>query len=130
MKRSCFINSGFTLLEVLVALMIFGVIAASLTPMFATHAKFNSQAEIRSGAIAAAQEVLDNVRLQDPATLPLTGTSSIQNVEAGDRTYQVTVSYCSNSAYCLTSASRHLKVDVSYRGQEMYEVETVYTQLR
>jgi prepilin-type N-terminal cleavage/methylation domain-containing protein len=124
------LERAFTLLEVLVSLLIFSVVSSSLSAVFINHLKQNSRGEIRSGAIAVAQQVLDDARSQDPASLPSTGSSSAQTISGGQRNYQVVQHYCLNSAYCPTTNTRHIKVEVSYLGTIIYAVETVYTQLR
>lgn len=121
---------AFTLLEVLVSLLIFSVVSSSLSAVFINHLKQNSKGEIRSGAIAVAQQVLDDARSQDPASLPASGSSSVQTISGGSRNYQVVQHYCLNAAFCPTTNTRHIKVEVSYLGTIIYAVETVYTQLR
>ena len=122
-------SSGFTLLEVLIALTLFALVSAAMAPAFLGHFQRNTGAEIRSGAFAAAQQVLEELRLVDPGSLPGTGSSSPQNIVAGKKTYQVTTTYCTQSIYC-TPRSRHLFIGVSHHGSQIYSVETVYARLR
>lgn len=123
-------QAGFTLLEVLVSMVIMGVVLASMVPAFLSHVKVNTRTEVRSGAIAAAQQILDDMRSQDPATFPSTGSDPIEVVDAGSRSYDVTVSYCTNATYCPSDETKHIRVEVEYMGEMVYAVETVFTQLQ
>lgn len=120
---------GLTLVEALVAMAIMGIVLAGVTPLFMTYLNANTLNEERSGAMAAAQQVLERLRAQDPADLPSSGTSAAQALTIGGRTYQATTRYCVTAAYCDT-ASRHVVVEVTYRGTRIFQAETVFTQLR
>lgn len=120
---------GFTLVEVLIALAITGVVLLFLLPTFFTYMDANTRNEVRTGGIAAAQQVVETVRRMDPETLPNTGNSGIQVVQVGDRNFEAITRYCATPSYC-TPSSRHLTIEVSHGGELIYTVETVYTQLR
>ena len=122
-------SSGFTLMEILFALALFGLCSSALFPAFIEHIRFNNFSEVRSASYAAAQVVLDELRLQDPALMPESGTLDPVAVPIGSRTFSVTVSYCEDETYC-AAETRHLTVRVAYRNEQIYEVETVYTRLR
>ena len=121
---------GFTLLEVLVAMMLFSAVSIGLAKGFILQLKSNSNSEIRSQAIQAAQVVLDRMRTQDPATFPTSGQGASESVAVAGRNYTVSVRYCVKAAFCPTSTTRHLRATVNYRGAKRYEVDTVFTQLR
>jgi prepilin-type N-terminal cleavage/methylation domain-containing protein len=120
---------GFTLIEVLVSLGLFSIITAGVTSTFINHLQYNSVAGYRTGAINAAQQQLDNLRKDDPVTMPTTGVTTATTT-IGGRAFSVVTRYCSNATYCASASQRHLKVEVSYRGTLLYAVETVYTKLR
>ncbi|RMF93695.1 MAG: type II secretion system protein [Nitrospinota bacterium] len=120
-------EKGFTLIEVLIALAILSIAMASIAPVFLSNFAFNNRNELRTGAVAAARQVLDGLRLQNPANLPLSGSTS-QEVIAGDKTYTVITKYCLIATYC-QSGSRHIRVEVQFHGQKLYTADTVYTQL-
>lgn len=122
-------DAGFTLLEVLVAMSIFALFSALISPIYVTHMKHNYMAERKAGAMEAAQLVLDELRLLDPGTLPSSGASAPQTVNAGEFSYTVVRNYCPHPAYC-TTRTRDIRLDVNYKGQKLYEVETVFTRLR
>ena len=120
---------GFTILELLIALGIFSIVSSAMAPAFIGYLKFNTASEIRSEASSAAQQTLDELRVFDPATMPSSGSDPVLALTVGLRQYDVTVSYCVNATYC-TAASRHIQVEVAYSGKTVYQVETVYTQLK
>lgn len=122
-------SRGFTLVEAAFALAILGVALTALLPTFINFLDANSLSEERSNSVAAAQRVMEELRQLDPGTLPSSGSSPIQSVTIGNHEYEVRTYYCRNSSYC-SSASRHIVLEVSYGGQTIYTVESVYTRLR
>lgn len=123
-------QKGFSLLEVLVSMGIFSIGALALAQAFSTQLNFNTTSERKSGAMIAAQRVLDELRVSDPVSLPSSGTSSPQTVTVGGRNYSVTVSYCEATPYCTSGNIRVLKAEVEFQNRSVYTVETIYAQLR
>jgi general secretion pathway protein I len=130
MKRELKTERGFTLLEVLVSIVIFTVAALGMAKAFTDHLTTNTLNERRSEAISAAQQVLDNVRTLDPATLPASGQAAEQTITFGERSYKVNLFYCFPSTYCTSNNIRQLHTEVKLNGQLIYQVDTVYAQLR
>ncbi len=131
MKRSKnYSEAGFTLIEVLAALALFGLIAAGVTPAFINFTKFNSEMDMRSEALAAAQWKLDELRFESPQDMPTGGVFGPENYVINNRTFEVVTTYCENGGYCPTNNTRHIKVEVSYDDKELVQIETVYTMLR
>lgn len=120
---------GFTLMEVMVATVVFGLVATTMASSFISQARFNYNSSVQSGATVAAQQVMDELRLMDITSLPTSG-SSAQTRAVGARTYTITTSYCVIPAYCATASTRHLQVQVAHRGRDIYAIETIFTQLR
>lgn len=120
---------GFTLLEVMVSMCIFMVVSATMANSFMGHLKQNSSTEVRNGAVAAAQQKLDTLRLIDPPAMPSSG-STTESLASGGRSFSVKTLYCLTPTYCTSNNSRDITVRVSYRGKQVYETETVYTRLR
>jgi prepilin-type N-terminal cleavage/methylation domain-containing protein len=120
---------GFSLMEVLFALVLFSIAVSALFPAFLGHVRFNNFSEVRSASYAAAQVVLDDIRLSDPSTLPSSGSDAARDVQVGPRSFSVVVSYCEDPTYC-DLETRFVTARVSYRGEQVYEVSTVYTELR
>ncbi len=123
-------QKGFTLIEVMASIAIFSIVLAGIVPLFKTMMRRNTESEHRMGAIAAAERVLDDLRLQDPTTLPKTGATGPQNITVDEKTYQVITHYCENVAFCAPNNNRHIRIEVAYRGHTYFTTQTVFTQLR
>jgi prepilin-type N-terminal cleavage/methylation domain-containing protein len=122
-------NAGFTLIETLVSLLIFSLVTAAMMPAFMSQLKYSHQSKVKTGALSAAQQALDAVRVVNPETLPTGGATTTSTVTAGDYTYSVVLTYCNPDTYC-SARSRFITAEVSYQGTELYEVSTVFTRLR
>lgn len=120
---------GFTLVEVLVALMIFALVSALMAPSFIYHQTVNSNQEIRTGAMAAAQRTLDDLRTETISGLPSSGSVGPTTISVDGKNFAVTTTYCGDPSLCDTN-TRQLEVAVSFRNEVIYEVETVFTALR
>jgi prepilin-type N-terminal cleavage/methylation domain-containing protein len=123
-------SDGFTLVEVLVTIALFGIVAMGLAGGFIMQIRSNTQSALRVQAIAAAQQVLDRLRTEDPSTFPATGSSAPENVTLDGKTFSVTVSYCQVTSFCIATTTRHLRAVVSYKNRKVYEVDTVFSQLK
>lgn len=121
-------RKGLSLVEILVALTVLALVLAFIVPSFTGHLQSNTSSELRSQAIALAQAKLEELRLQNPAALPSSG--SVQETRSlGSRTYTVRTSFCTNAGLC-ASGSRHIRVEVIWNGRVVYGTETVFAQLR
>ena len=114
----------------MISLMVFAVVMAGMGPAFIAQIRHNTRSEILTEAMGAAQIRLDQLRLATPSTLPASGSSAALNVAVGSRTYQVVSSFCENATFCTTVNNRHITVRVNYKNEQIFETETVYTQLR
>lgn len=121
-------DAGFTLLESLVAVAILGILLAAILPTFFTYLDANTMSEERTGALAAAQETMEQLRQIDPAVLPVTGSAPLQVVSVGKRDFEVLTHFCTANQFC-GDDSRHLLIEVSYGGRTVYSVESVFTTL-
>ncbi len=122
-------NKGFSLIEAVIAVAILGVLMAGVIPAFIGNLNINDQSERRSEAVVLAQQTFETLRRGDMASLPMSGSSTETNLLNG-RSYKVTTYYCLVALYCKQGSSRHLTVEVQVSGKKVYEVETVYTNLR
>ena len=118
---------GFTLIEALIGVAILAVVLAGIVPAFLSYLRVNNQSDVRGGAVAAAESVLDNLRQTPIAAWGPSGT--VLNASGGDRTYEVTVLYCTASLPYCSSDTRHVEAVVRYQGKVYYDVQTVYTRL-
>jgi prepilin-type N-terminal cleavage/methylation domain-containing protein len=119
-------EQGFTLVEVIVAMVIFVIAISLVVPAFTSFLSLNSGNEQQTQAVRAAQQVLDRIRLQDPTSL--TTNPPVQSVAVGGHPYQVAVVYCYTAAYC-DPGSKDVEVEVSDNGKLLFSAETVYTQV-
>lgn len=122
-------ESGFSLMEVLVAMGLFSIAATAAVPAFVGHLKHNTIWERKTGAVSAVTTVLEELRVGSPTDLPLTGDADPTIVEVGGREFEVVLSYCENSSRCAAQA-REITARAYYKDELMYEVVTVYAQLR
>lgn len=121
---------GFTIIEVMVALGMFGVVSAMMATTMVQMQRTNYDNEIRSGAYNAAQLVLDDLRLQNIALLPTSGSGAVQNVVISGHTFNVTPSYCLTASDCISANIRGIRVVVAYKGVTKYTLNTVYARLQ
>lgn len=120
---------AFTLLEVMVSMLIFLVVSATMANGFISHLKTNTQTEVRTGGIEAAQLQLDEHRLSDPFTMPSSGSTTATKT-VGGRNFTVVTYYCQTASFCISPSTRHLLLKVSYANKQVFQTETVYTRLR
>lgn len=119
---------GFTLMETVIALAITGIALAMVTPAFIMQAQSNLLSERKTQALEATQRAIDAMRVLSPSALPTSGRTT-QTITVGGNNYVVMTTYCSNNALC-SSVTRHLKFTASLNGKQLYDTETVFTQLR
>jgi prepilin-type N-terminal cleavage/methylation domain-containing protein len=125
--RSLRLRAGFTLVETVVALSLLAVAIAAMLPALVQAMRANTESEIRTGAVAVAQQEVDNLRAQS-GTWPSSGQT--RAIAAGNGTYQSTLSYqqyC-EGATCYAGA-RIVTVEVRHNGKLYYRVQTVFTSL-
>lgn len=123
-------QKGYTLLEVLFSLSLLGLFLGGLAPAFVAQFRFNTINEWRSGAQQVAQRKMDELRQQEPGTLPTSGSTGPETITTDGRDFEVTTYWCEESTYCSTGDNRHIRVAITYQGRVLYNVETVFTALR
>jgi prepilin-type N-terminal cleavage/methylation domain-containing protein len=94
------LNSGFSLIEVAIALMIMGTCLAYAMPII-LYAKINNiKSEQRAGALVVSQKIFDNVRGKTFGNIPTVDTTQTNANLPADlttalgRNYNVSVRYC------------------------------------
>jgi len=123
-------QKGFSLLEVLIAVVLFSIILLSASGAQRQYLKSNHVGEIKSEAAHAAQNVIDLLRQRDVLTMPTTGVDDTRQVLMNSkRTYDVDVAYCTNPTHCTTNEVRQIYVAVYWKDDLIYETETVFTNL-
>jgi type II secretory pathway pseudopilin PulG len=149
---SSYAETGFSLLETVIALTTLGICLAYAMPLFLYAKVNNSKSEIRTGALIVSQRVFDKIRSQSITSLPsndgVASSSSVNPVSqpvdmnaitepeklltrAMGRQYKTTVTFCEGVSTDSTICSekyRKFKVEVSYNGTKVYDLEGTYTQ--
>jgi prepilin-type N-terminal cleavage/methylation domain-containing protein len=137
-SRKVLRESGMSLLETMVALVIFGSIVSAMMPLFVTFRLSTIKNDIKLGGIAVSQRVLDEIRQEKISTLPLSGRkeelpsgTSTKSMDYKGTKYRVEIEYCNPSKDC-DAATRYIKVSAFHlQGTEpVFQVETIYTQLK
>lgn len=123
-------NSGFTLIEVLVAIAIMGVALSAATSAILTYMRANYSGELIFEGAQAAQSVIDFLRYEEVESLPASGTDPVRTISINNlRDYDVYVTYCADPTYCTSNSVRQLVLRVEHDGTKVYETETIFTQL-
>lgn len=117
---------GLTLVESVVSLLIFFIALAGIVPLFLNYTISTINNEKRTAGIAVSQQVLDELRQSDAASLPQNGTQTLAQVTHLGKQYTPKITYCQDATYCDTN-SRHIKIEVDQDGRAIYEAETVFT---
>ncbi|HMO02256.1 MAG TPA: type II secretion system protein [Oligoflexia bacterium] len=118
-------QKGFTLIEIMAALFILGLIAAAVALGVQTMTKLNYRATVKSGAIWAVVKTLENARGLEPHSI----SSGTENVTLNGITYSVERIVCpaaTAALYCNTMDMWELQIRALYQGEEMYSLSTIY----
>jgi prepilin-type N-terminal cleavage/methylation domain-containing protein len=121
-------EKGFSLMEVLVTLVIITLVSSGIFQSLLLNIRQTRDTFYRSQAVLAAQEYLDQLRMLDPHTIPQSGQVNT-SVDIADREFDIEVTHCATQEFC-TPNTRHIELDVFYRGKKRFHVETVYTKLK
>lgn len=123
-------SKGFTLIEILAALGIFGMLLMLMSRGFGVQLATNRDNEIRSGAVEAAEIFLDELRSRRgvQGMIPNSGTEGPLSAAIDGREYQVFLDYCAGTGgqYCL-DRTRHITARVFFNGQLWYSASTIFT---
>ena len=137
-------NAGFSIIEMLVALVILGVALTSILPVFINYANVNRRTEIRAEAVSAAERVMDELRQRDFGDWDAVreelddgikvATGDPNTASDDGRTYVPAITWCtadlplcSNNGGAIGNQQRHVRVAISLDGEEQYSVTTVFT---
>ena len=122
-------QSGLTLLETVIAMLLLAVGMLAIIPGIVHLSDVSSSNELRSAAVQAVQQINERERRTDPAMMPNSGSSAAETVQVGDYAFQVVRHFCQDAAFCMGDA-RHITTEVSFDGQVIYSTQTVFTPLQ
>lgn len=137
-------EQGLALVETVVAIVIFTTMIVAFLPLFLSFKATTIRNDIRLGAAAVTQQVMDELRRIDPSKLPTTGDNieSFPTVAQGGtgastsamlykgKTYRVAITYCNPSTDCIGDTRRiSVKTYHSNHNDPIFQLETVYTKL-
>jgi type II secretory pathway pseudopilin PulG len=138
-------DAGFSYVEAVVALIFTLILLAATGPLFWNQRERNTNSQIRTGAAAVAQRVLEQQRLAFRPGLALPGTNvnlNPPNQTMMGHTYQINVQIrefagqnANGTLNCTTvpdanSRARCVRVEVRNASNVVvYDVQTVFTQL-
>lgn len=117
--------NGFGLIEGLMAITLLGIALAGIIPVFISYQNVNNQSELRSNAILAAEQVMDQLKnrpFEDWETYR-TETNG-HAVTVGSYDYSITLDF---QAVTGLNATRRVDVGVSRNGKTYFEASTIVT---
>jgi general secretion pathway protein I len=139
---------GLALVETVVAMIIFTTMVVAFLPLFISFKATTIRNDIRLGAVAVSQEVMDELRRIEPCNIPTTGTvdyyptslpncigsagtgASTASLPYKGKTYRVLLTYCDPSTDCVGDARRiRVRTFHSSSSDPIFQLETVYTKL-
>lgn len=132
--QGCQANQGFTLLEAMVSLLVLFAIMAGLIPVFMSWRLTTINNNIKTGAIAISQQILDELRQEkDVSGWDNSNTAldvkpsgeSLASIDYGGKSYSASLTYCA-AGHCDTN-TRDVTLRVNYNNDTIYTIQTVYT---
>lgn len=118
---------GLTLVEVLVAIALLGILMAAILPVFTGNMMSNQVSESRTQANLAISTVFDQMRSQSIAALPQSG-SQVKETVVNGQAYKVNITYCRVSTYC-SATSRMITAEVKNGAKVIGNAETIFTEV-
>jgi len=121
-------NAGFTLIETLVAVVIFAIVSLAMTSLMVTNTRMISENVQSSEAVGYAQELLENLR-EVPIDTLTAGSTSTTRQSARGTVYTITWTVTPNTpATGRTSVA--VSVAWSHKGTpRTYETQSIFTQV-
>ena len=138
-------EKGMSIVETVAAMTIVSTALGGVALLMLSYQLQNVRNEIKSGGVAAAEQVLDQLRQCNVNTLPSSGTVTIPASNTattspcgstinplnymGNKFYSAQITYCQNTSYC-DSSTRQVQVRIFYENTNVFQAETVYTALQ
>ncbi len=122
-------TEGFTLIEVLVALLILGIALTVLLSALLGNTSLNTKIDRKAEAVRISEGVLENYRQSgDYGTLR---TDASQTVVRRGANYTIDTDFCPTGApatMACTTTSVYIRVKVKYDGTTLQQADTYYTE--
>lgn len=126
-------EQAFTLIEVLVALGILGIVMGTVMSALLANTSLNAQVSRKAEAVRISEEIMEGYRQQtDYKTLQATDLES--SVTRQGQQYKVVTDFCPTDlsteikkALPCTQSSVYIRVEVSNGGKLLQRAETYYT---
>ncbi|ALW90092.1 hypothetical protein AUC44_15315 [Deinococcus actinosclerus] len=126
-------TQAFTLIEVLVALAILGIVMSTVMSALLANTSANARVNRKAEAVRISEEYMERYRQQsDYKTLQATDLEN--TVVRGGQTYKVMTDFCPldlandiKTAMPCTASSVYIRVEVSNDGKLLQRTETYYT---
>ncbi|WP_404784627.1 PilW family protein [Altericista sp. CCNU0014] len=136
-------TAGLTLVETMVALLVFLATLAGVVPVYMSYRLQTLKNPVRTGAVAVSQKIMDELRQSEIDTLPSSGVeqtisptgATLTNIDAYDKKFNAKIYFCEKPEANLCDAkSRHIRVAVfqafsngTVGNQPVYEVSSIFT---
>jgi prepilin-type N-terminal cleavage/methylation domain-containing protein len=119
------LDSGYTLIEVMAAMTIMGVVLAYSLPIYMFTRIKVENTQRQSDALIVMQKIITNLENQKISTLPSEGTVDVTDTEilkGVGRVYEAKIEYCSliSGGSGCSSNYRELQISVLYKGRFIY----------
>ncbi|WP_084050230.1 type II secretion system protein [Deinococcus hopiensis] len=123
-------SSGFTLIEVLVAMSVLSVVMAVLVSNLLANASLNRNVELKNDAVRLSEKYMEDYRRQ--GGYGALRTSSSSSVVVNNYTLTVNSTFCPSdmpSDLQCDSNSVYIRLEVKYGSKLLQKTETFFTSL-
>lgn len=86
-------QNGFTFIELMISVLIFGIVASGMTGSLIQNRPLNEFSAVKANGSLFAQERLEHYRSLDIASIPSTGSATTSVTQDGT-TYTIKASFC------------------------------------
>ena len=129
-------NRGMSLFEVIVSALVVTIASLTIIPLMLNYKLQIIENEIELGAVASTRMIMEDLRQEDIASFPNSGSfdilpsgRDISDLSYNDKTYDALVTYCQDVSLC-DDGTRHINVEIFYNNKSIYQAENVFTQLQ
>ena len=126
-------NDGFTLIEAMLSVVILGITIAYSMPVLLYNKINIKQSQIKAGSLVVAGRIFDDIRSQKINTFPVSGITSITDpgiLTSVGRSYSANILHCPEPTDICNSERHDFKIEVTFNGNKVYDVQGSYTENR